>query len=170
MREGEQRSRQLASALQDETRVLELLNETGRALASTLDLQSLLQAVTDAATALSGARFGAFFYTTTNDSGDALLLYTLSGAPREAFDKFGQPRATALFGPTFRGDAPIRFGRHSRGPALRPDVTASRHAGRAPAGPQLPRGAGPVAHRGGHRRAVLRPSRAAASSPSAPSG
>ena len=96
------------AALRDETRMLELLNETGKSLASQLELQGLLQAITDAGTALSGARFGAFFYTTTNESGDALLLYTLSGAPREAFDRFGIPRATSLFGPTFRGEAPIR--------------------------------------------------------------
>ena len=95
-------------ALRDETRVLELLNQTGTAIASTLDLQALVQAVTDAATQLSGARFGAFFYNTTDDKGDAFLLYTLSGAPREAFDSFGHPRATPLFGPTFNGDGTIR--------------------------------------------------------------
>ena len=48
------------------------------------------------------------FTTSTDENGDAFLLYTLSGAPREAFEKFGKPRATALFGPTFRGEAPIR--------------------------------------------------------------
>ena len=97
------------AALREETRILELLNETGKLLASQLDLQGLVQAVTDAATELSGAEFGAFFYNTTGEDGDALLLYTLSGAPREAFASFGQPRATAIFGPTFRGEAPIRL-------------------------------------------------------------
>jgi PAS domain S-box-containing protein len=96
------------AALQEETRILELLHETGRLVASQLDLQSLVQAVTDAATQLSGAQFGAFFYNVTGENGDAFLLYTLSGAPREAFEGFGQPRATALFGSTFRGEAPIR--------------------------------------------------------------
>lgn len=33
----------------------------------------------------------------------------LSGAPREQFQHFVQPRATALFGPTFPGDPPIRI-------------------------------------------------------------
>jgi PAS domain S-box-containing protein len=100
--------KQAEAALQEETRILELLHQTGRTLASELDLQAVVQAVTDAGTQLSGARFGAFFYNTTGESGDAFLLYTLAGAPREAFEKFGQPRATALFGPTFRGEAPIR--------------------------------------------------------------
>jgi PAS domain S-box-containing protein len=100
--------RRTEEALRDESRILELLNQTGTSLASKLDLHALLQAVTDAATTLSGAKFGAFFYNTTNDEGDAFMLYTLSGAPREAFEKFGYPRATSLFGPTFRGEAPIR--------------------------------------------------------------
>jgi PAS domain S-box-containing protein len=100
--------KQAEEKLRDESRILELLNRTGSVLAEKLDLQSLVQAVTDAATQLSGAKFGAFFYNTTDDKGDSYLLYTLCGAPREAFAKFGQPRATALFGPTFNGEAPIR--------------------------------------------------------------
>jgi PAS domain S-box-containing protein len=54
-------------ALRDETRVLELLNNTGAALAGTLDLPALLQEAVDAATRISGARFGAFYY---DDAGD----------------------------------------------------------------------------------------------------
>ena len=101
-------NRRAEEALRDETRMLELLNKTGAALSSQLDLQALLQAVTDAATELSGARFGALFYNTTDARGDAFLLYTLSGAPRDAFERFGRPRATPLFAPTFRGEGPIR--------------------------------------------------------------
>jgi len=55
-------------ALRDETRVLELLNNTGAALAGTLDLPALLQETVDAATRISGARFGAFYY---DDAGEA---------------------------------------------------------------------------------------------------
>jgi PAS domain S-box-containing protein len=95
-------------ALREETRTLELLNRTGATLASSLDVEALLQAVTDAGTELSGAKFGAFFYNATNADGDVFMLYTLTGAPREAFDGFGHPRATDLFGPTFRGEGVIR--------------------------------------------------------------
>jgi PAS domain S-box-containing protein len=100
--------RRAQEGLRDEARMLELLNATGEALSSKLDLEALVQAVTDAATAASGAKFGAFFYNHFDDSGGSYLLYTLSGAPREAFEKLGQPRPTALFGPTFRGGPPIR--------------------------------------------------------------
>lgn len=95
-------------ALQDETRILELLNTTGTRLASQLDVQALLQTVTDAATELSGAQFGAFFYTRSDAHDDAFMLHTLSGVPREAFAKFGHPRATDVFAPTFRGEGNIR--------------------------------------------------------------
>ncbi|RCW76296.1 hybrid sensor histidine kinase/response regulator [Pseudorhodoferax soli] len=98
---GEERAR-------TEAQTLELLNQTGAALSSELEIGALLQRVTDAATQLTGARFGAFFYNGTDDQGEAYLLYALSGAPREAFEKLGHPRPTALFGPTFRGGPPIR--------------------------------------------------------------
>ena len=97
------------AALREESEALELINETGVALSSTLDFESLLQKITDAATKLSGAEFGAFFHNVIGDSGESYLLYTLSGAPRAAFESFGHPRATPLFGPTFHGEAPIRL-------------------------------------------------------------
>ena len=100
--------RRTQQALKEETRTLETLNETGRAIASELDLEKIIQTVTDSATRLTGAEFGAFFYNVTNQAGESYLLFTLSGAPREAFERFGHPRATPLFGPTFRGEPPIR--------------------------------------------------------------
>jgi signal transduction histidine kinase len=96
------------AALREQSRMLELLNHTGQSIASQLDLDHLLQTVTDAATSLTGARFGAFFYNRVNERGEDYLLYTLSGAPREAFERFGHPRATEVFAPTFRGDRPVR--------------------------------------------------------------
>ncbi len=91
-----------------EAEMLDLLNRTGAKLAAELDLDKLIQSVTDAATQLTGARFGAFFYNRVNDQGDVYMLYALCGAPREAFERFGHPRATPIFEPTFRGSAPVR--------------------------------------------------------------
>ncbi len=98
----------LSAMLREETRLLEILNQTGLSIASQLDIEKLLQTVTDAVTQLSGARFGAFFYNRVNEQGEDYLLYTLSGAPREAFEKFGHPRATPVFAPTFRGETTVR--------------------------------------------------------------
>jgi PAS domain S-box-containing protein len=93
--------------LAEERTTLEMLNRLAPKLAATLDLKKLVQTVTDETTDLIGADFGAFFYNVINDEGKALLLYTLSGAPREAFEHLGMPRATSLFGPSFRGEGTI---------------------------------------------------------------
>ncbi|HEX8757639.1 MAG TPA: GAF domain-containing protein [Steroidobacteraceae bacterium] len=95
--------------LHEETRVQELLGRTSHALvAAQLDTERVVQIVTDAATELSGAAFGAFFYNIQGDKGEFLRLYTLSGAPREAFSRFPQPRNTGVFGPTFHGEPVVR--------------------------------------------------------------
>ncbi len=96
------------AAIRDETRILELLNQTGKAISAKLDLESVVQQVTDAATKLCGAEFGAFFHNFDERREKHSFFFTLSGAPREAFERFGQPRATSLFGATFRGEKAIR--------------------------------------------------------------
>ncbi|MDN4038205.1 ATP-binding protein [Massilia sp. YIM B02443] len=73
-----------------------------------LDHEKIVQAVTDSATRLSGAQFGAFFYSVRNEDGQPYTLYAISGVAREHFSKFPLPRDTHLFGPTFRGEATIR--------------------------------------------------------------
>ena len=88
----------------------EKLAEVGVVVTSTLNRETIVQKVTDTATELTGAQFGAFFYNATDpESGNAYMLHTLSGAPREAFAKFPHPRATALFAPTFYGQGPVRL-------------------------------------------------------------
>lgn len=86
---------------------LERLSDVGRTISADLDIQKIVQAVTDAATELSGANFGAFFYNTVDARGEAYMLYTISGVPREHFENFPMPRKTAIFGPTFDGEATV---------------------------------------------------------------
>lgn len=87
---------------------LESLNRISKSIAGKLDLTSIVQTVTDSATKLCGARFGAFFYNLIDDQGETYRLFTLSGASREAFEKFGMPRNTEVFDPTFRGRGIVR--------------------------------------------------------------
>lgn len=94
--------------LREETETLEILNSVGETLNSDLTLEHLVQKVTDAATQLSGAQFGAFFHNVTNEKGESYLLYTISGVPRSEFEKFPMPRNTAVFGPTFEGSGVVR--------------------------------------------------------------
>jgi PAS domain S-box-containing protein len=95
--------------LREEAETLEVLNRIGQILSAELDMQKLVQAVTDAATTLIGALYGSFFYNTIDDSGESYLLFTLSGLPRERFAHVPMPRATDLFGPTYRGEGVIRI-------------------------------------------------------------
>jgi len=104
-----ERTRLLADA-GERAAITEKLGEVGAMVASTLDHDTIVQKVTDTATELTHAEFGAFFYNVHDrEGGDACMLYTLSGAPREAFATFPYPRATAVFGPTFRGDETVRL-------------------------------------------------------------
>ncbi|MFC4931210.1 ATP-binding protein [Massilia sp. GCM10023247] len=113
-------------ALREESKVLELLNSTGSALASTRDLRSLLQVATDAASGIAAARFGAFFYHGKESDGPTqapyFSLYTISGGTSNEFQSFGEPHATALFGAGFRGAGLIRSS----------DITADPRHGQSP--------------------------------------
>jgi len=100
--------RQAERQAEEEARTLESLNHVGQQVAAQIELGSIVQMVTDAATEISGAQFGAFFYNVATQGQDACWLYALSGASRETFSQFPHPRATELFGPTFRGEAVIR--------------------------------------------------------------
>lgn len=94
--------------LRQEGHIAETLHEFGSALAAELDLDRVVQMVTDAATERTHAAFGAFFYNVADDQGESFLLFALSGAPIEAFERFGLPRNTAIFQPTFEGTGVVR--------------------------------------------------------------
>jgi PAS domain S-box-containing protein len=94
--------------VQENATVTETLNEVGAIVASDLDREKVVQAVTDAATNLTTAEFGAFFYNLINERGESYTLYTISGVPREAFSGFAMPRNTAVFEPTFKGTGVVR--------------------------------------------------------------
>jgi two-component sensor histidine kinase len=92
----------------DALRRCERLHRLSHVIGSDLDLERIVQTVTDVATEECGAQFGAFFYNVESENGESLQLYTLSGAPREAFAHFGLPRNTAVFESTFRGRGIVR--------------------------------------------------------------
>jgi PAS domain S-box-containing protein len=95
--------------LRGEAQKWEILHRTGVTLSSDLDLERIVQTVTDAAVQLANAEFGAFFCNVEKPEGGSYMLYSLSGVPRESFANFPMPRATAMFGPTFRGEGVIRI-------------------------------------------------------------
>jgi PAS domain S-box-containing protein len=100
----------------EQTALVETLQRVGRSVASELDTESIVQEVTDAATSLTGAQFGAFFYNVVNEQGEAYTLYTISGVDREKFARFPMPRATPVFRPTFDGEGAVRSDDITRDP------------------------------------------------------
>src|SRR5688572_23116583 len=116
LKESEQRERIRAAELEDardeleiEREILETVNRSGQMLAAELDLKKLVQALTDAATEVTGAQFGAFFYNVNDENGASYALYALSGVPRERFERFPLPRHAELFSPTFKGQGSVRL-------------------------------------------------------------
>ncbi len=103
----ERREKELA--LQEEYAMTERLYEISTSVSTELDLARVVQTITDAGTRVTRAQFGAFFYNTLDERGASYMLYALSGVPRSAFEKFPMPRATEVFGPTFRGEGVIRL-------------------------------------------------------------
>jgi PAS domain S-box-containing protein len=128
------RQKRAEDLIREQAHVLALLDTTGKSISSNLELQNVLQTVTDTATQLTGAQFGAFFYNVINEQGDVLQLYTLSGASREAFDKFGFPRNTPVFSPTFKGEGVVRS----------PDITQDPRYGTMAPHHGMPKGHLPV--------------------------
>jgi PAS domain S-box-containing protein len=122
------------AALEDEARLVETLHRIGLSLTGETDLTRIVQAATDEATVLTGAQFGAFFYNVLNEQGESYTLYTLSGAPREAFERFPMPRNTAVFSPTFHGEGVVRSD----------DITADPRYGHSAPHHGMPRGHLPV--------------------------
>lgn len=124
----------LANAASEEQRIADILQRIGTSVAAELDPEKVVQTVTDEATALTGADFGAFFYNVVNENGESYMLYTLAGAPREAFSQFPMPRNTEIFEPTFAGSGVVRLS----------DVTSDPRYGRNPPYHGMPPGHLPV--------------------------
>jgi PAS domain S-box-containing protein len=101
-------ARASVEALKEESYALEVLNATAAKVAGYLDIDTLVQGVVDAGVELTGAQFGAFFYNRVDASGESYTLYTLSGAPAEAFSSYPLPRNTHVFAPTFNGEGVVR--------------------------------------------------------------
>ncbi len=124
--------RDAEQALLDEAGVLHFLNRTGATIAATLDLTTLLQTVIDAATQVSGAVFGAFYYrddktavpATVFDGLDGFQglavapagrapaggvpMLALAGVTQPPADQFDPRCAAALFGAAWQSDQTVR--------------------------------------------------------------
>lgn len=99
-----------------------------------LDLDALVQRLTNEATALSGAAFGACFYNAGGSAGASYQLHSLSGVTEEAFVRVGPPRVTPLFETTFSGAGVVRLDDVRADPRY---GAAAPHHGVPPGHPQV---------------------------------
>jgi len=99
---------QAKTELQNHVHIQDLLLSAGRILSENLDLQAILQKVTDITTRLTNAEFGAFFYNMVDENGESYMLYTISGVSKDYFKDFPMPRNTAVFETTFSGRGVLR--------------------------------------------------------------
>ncbi len=132
--EGSDHAAELGRLLERERRFVHTLSRIAVEIGPMTDLREMVQLVTDEATALTGAQFGAFFYNSVRREAGAYSLYTISGAPISKFERFPMPRATKIFRPTFEGAETVRLD----------DVRADPRFGQNPPYNGLPAGHLPV--------------------------
>jgi len=100
--------RRAEDALREESRTLETLNRIGAALTAELDLERLVQMITDAGVDVIGARLGAFLYHVQGEAGDSAMPSAVSGAAREEFERLELMRGADLLHSTFGAGRIIR--------------------------------------------------------------
>jgi PAS domain S-box-containing protein len=131
----------------------EILNHLGNLAFAELDLEKLVQAVTDAATELTTAQFGVFRYSAAADGNESTVLFAVSGAiggvaARDALDQLPpQGKAADLAASFGRSGGLVRYDDIRRDP--RYDENAPLFV--MPAGPLAVRSylAAPVVSRSG---------------------
>ena len=89
------------------TRNLEILNALGKSISRKMDVQAVLQQVTNATTQLSGAEFGTFFYNVASDKGYFFQLSAISGVSPESLKGVETSQITELFQPDHHGTTAI---------------------------------------------------------------
>ena len=97
--------KQVERALAEEARLLELLNSTGQAIASSLDLAKLVDTIRNAATLLTAAQTAAFLLNNTDNSA---LTQGLS-SPSVLVERFGIEPQSTLCTDTLREGKVLRF-------------------------------------------------------------
>ena len=120
--------------LREEARTLEVLNRTGIAIGAELDLERLVQIVTDAGVELSGAQFGAFFYNVIRARRRGLhALHAFRGAAR-SLRQFSDAAQHGNVRADFSRDGPVRS----------PDILADPRYGKSEPYKGMPPGHLPV--------------------------
>ncbi|MEP7054133.1 MAG: GAF domain-containing SpoIIE family protein phosphatase [Actinomycetota bacterium] len=118
----------------DELEVLATVSDVAPAIVWELDLDRVLQGATDAATSLTGARAGAFFFNAVDERGQAYVRHVLSGSTPDAIADFPMPGGAPMVGATLERGESVRLD----------DVTLDTRYGDHSAYAELPAGDPPL--------------------------
>jgi len=91
------------------TERLEIINLMVKSVSEDLDLNKILQKVTDATTELTGAEYGVFRYNQVGEAEPSYVLYTASDASRAAFETFGIRSDIDVFQTLFTNNRAVRI-------------------------------------------------------------
>lgn len=117
------RNKEAERAIKRHASDLEILNSIGKTISEGLEVEMILQKVTDATTQLTGAEFGVFYYNTVDGMGNPVRLHTLSGLNKESLHNLGTPELMTLLGSIFLERTTVRIDE------LRDDERYLRNAG-----------------------------------------
>jgi PAS domain S-box-containing protein len=95
-------------ALREQSEILEAVNRLRQTLAGELELHKLVQAVTDATSEITAARFGAFFYNLLDQDEESHMFYAVSGVPCEVFAD-SVPQSSDILSAAFRQQGTVRI-------------------------------------------------------------
>lgn len=94
----------------ERARIYETLNRIGKVLSAELDLEKLVQTITDAGLELSQGVFGAFFYYPNTGRHEEYTTYSLSGSTRASFEEFPISIFKNVFSSVFKGEETLIIG------------------------------------------------------------
>lgn len=86
-----------------------ILHSISKLISEKENIQSLIQQITDAATKITHADFGAFFYNPEEEDALACKRFTLSGISEEKFEEFKLSRYFEILSPAFDEKKPVRM-------------------------------------------------------------
>lgn len=95
--------------LREEVSLVDTLRRLGETITAELKLEPVVRAVTERATLLTGAELGGFFFNFETKGGPSYRLYTRSASGADGFADLPLPGPTSVFGPTSRGEGPVRL-------------------------------------------------------------
>jgi serine phosphatase RsbU (regulator of sigma subunit)/anti-sigma regulatory factor (Ser/Thr protein kinase) len=104
-----QRMRRQDARLLEEAATVETLRSIGTQLAAEMDAAQVMQLATDAARRVTGAKYGSFFVTIEELTGQVEMRYTVSAPDPGVFARLPLPRGdVGLFSHTFNGYGSVR--------------------------------------------------------------